>query len=110
MKMCRWACGKTRRDRERNENIWERMKVMNIGVRCRRARLLWFGLVKRREESYVGRRLLSMEPPGKRGRGHPKQRWKDTISTDMRADSVREEDVEDRDTWKALVSAAATPY
>ena len=66
MKMCRWACGKTRRDRERNENIRERMKVTNIGVRCRRARLRWFGHVKRREESYVGRRLLSMGPPGLR--------------------------------------------
>ena len=48
--------------------------------------------------------------PGRRGRGHPKQRWKDTISTDMRVVGAREEDVEDRDTWKALVSAAATPY
>ena len=110
MKMCRWACGKTRRDRERNENIRERMKVTNIGVRCRRARLRWFGHVKRREESYVGRRLLSMEPPGRRGRGRPKQRWKDIINADMRAVGAKEEDVEDRDTWKALVSAAATPY
>jgi len=110
MKMCRWACSKTRRDIERNRNIRERMKVTNIGVRCRRARLRWFGHVKRREESYVGRRLLGMEPPGKRGRGRPKQRWKDSISTDMRAYSVREEDVEDRDTWKPLVSDAATSY
>ena len=51
-----------------------------------------------------------MEPPGRRGRGRPKQRLKDTISADMRAVGAREEGVEDRDTWKALVSAAATPY
>ena len=102
IKMCRWECRKTRRDRERNENIRERMKVTNIGVRCRRARLRWFGHVKRREVSYIGRRLLSMEPPGRRGRGRPKQRWEDTISADMRAVGAREEDVDDRDKWKAL--------
>jgi len=84
--------------------------VTNIGVRCRRARLRWFGHVKRREESYVGRRLLNMEPTGRRGRGRLKQRWKDIINADMRAVGVKEEDAEDRDTWKALVSAAATPY
>ena len=84
--------------------------MTNIGVRCRRARLRWFGHVKKREESYVGSRLLSMEPPGRIGRGRPKQRWKDTISADMRAVGGKEEDVEDKDTWKALVSAAATPY
>ena len=39
-----------------------------------------------------------------------KQRWKDIINADMRAVGAKEEDVEDRDTWKALVSAAATPY
>ena len=66
--------------------------------------------MKRREESYVGRRLLSMEPPRKRGRGRPKQKWKATISADMRAVVARKEDVGNRDTWKALVSAAATPY
>ena len=32
------------------------------------------------------------------------------INADMRAVGAKEEDVEDRDTWKALVSAAATPY
>ena len=110
MKMCRWACGVTRRDRVRNEDIRERMAVTNIGVRCRRARLRWFGHVKRREEDYVGRRMLGMRPPGKRGRGRPKQRWMDTINADMRSVGASEEDTEDREIWKTFISAAATPY
>ena len=36
--------------------------MTNIGVRCRRARLRWFGHVKRREDNYVGRRMLSIVP------------------------------------------------
>ncbi|XP_063587917.1 uncharacterized protein LOC134765303 [Penaeus indicus] len=33
MKMCRWACGVTRRDRVRNEDIRRQMGVKNIGLR-----------------------------------------------------------------------------
>ncbi|XP_063595292.1 uncharacterized protein LOC134772260 [Penaeus indicus] len=43
MKMCRWACGVTRRDRVRNEDIRRQMGVKNIGLRCKSARLRWFG-------------------------------------------------------------------
>ena len=43
MKMCRWACGQTRIDHVRNDDIRERLKVENITERCRKARLRWFG-------------------------------------------------------------------
>ena len=48
MKMCRWACGHMLRVHVRNDNIRERLKVENITKRCRKARLRWFGHVKRR--------------------------------------------------------------
>ena len=86
------------------------MGVTNIGVRCRRARLRWFGHVKRRKENYVGRRMLSVVPPAMRGRGRPRQRWMDTIHADMRSVGAREEDTQERDIWKAFISAAATLY
>ena len=34
----------------------ERLKVENITERCRKARLRWFGHVKRRDQEYVGRK------------------------------------------------------
>ena len=52
--MCRWACGHTLRDHVRNENTKERLKVESITERCRKARLRWFGHVKRRDQDYVG--------------------------------------------------------
>ena len=44
MKMCRWALG----DHVRNNNSMERLNVDNIIERCKKARLIWFGHVKRR--------------------------------------------------------------
>ena len=68
MKMCRWACGPTLRYHVRNDNIRERLKVESITERCRKARLRWFGHVKRRDQDYVGRKTLEMVPPGRRKR------------------------------------------
>ncbi|XP_047496499.1 uncharacterized protein LOC125044096 [Penaeus chinensis] len=61
MKMCRWACGLTMRDRMRNYEIREKMGVTKIGLRCRSARLRWFGHVKLREENYIGKRMYQRE-------------------------------------------------
>ena len=55
----------------------------NIAERCRKARLRWYGHVKRRDREYVGRKALEMVPPGRGGR--PKQRWTDCVNRDMRA-------------------------
>ena len=45
--MCRRACGHILRDHERNDDIRERLEVENVIERCRKARLRWFGHVKR---------------------------------------------------------------
>ena len=56
MKMCRWACGHTLGDHVRNDDIRERLKVENITERCRKARMRWFGHVKRQDQDYIGRK------------------------------------------------------
>ena len=60
------------------------MKVENIIERCRKARLRWFGHVKRRDQYYVARKTLEMVPHGRRRR-RPKQRWMYCVNRDMRA-------------------------
>ena len=109
MNMCRWACGHTLRDHVRNENIKKRMKVESIAERYRKARLRWFGHVKRRDQDYGGRKTLEMVPPGRRKRGRPKQRWMDCVNRDMGAIGTTKDEVHGRTGWRRIVSAAATP-
>ena len=49
----------------RNDYIRYRIKVEKTAERCRKARLRWFGYVKRLDQEYVGRNTLEMVPPGK---------------------------------------------
>jgi len=109
MKMCRWTCGHTRKDHVRNDDIRSRLEVKNISVLCKKARLRWFGHVKRKDQNFVGRYTLEMKPPGKRRRGRPKLRWLDCVASDMKDIGATEEDAKDRQRWKKFVSAAATP-
>ena len=62
------------KDKVRNEYIWGTAKIRRIGEKLRGERLRWFGHVKRREESYIGRRMMKIEIPGKRTRGKPRRR------------------------------------
>ena len=56
----------------------------------------------RREEKYVGKRVLEMEVPGKRKRGGPKLRWKDRLKADMIEKNLIEQQVINRNEWKRL--------
>ena len=58
-------------------------KVGEISKRVQESRLKWYGHVLRREEEYIGKRVMVMEVPGKRKRGRPKRRWLDNIKNDL---------------------------
>ena len=85
MKMCRWACRHKVRDNVRNDDIREYiLKVENITERCRKARLRWFGHVKRRDQGYVGRKTLAMVPyhPGEeKEEGRNRDGWTESTET-----------------------------
>ena len=78
MRMLRFSLGVTRMDKIRNEFIRGSSHVARFGHKVREARLRWFGHVQRREEEHIGRRMLMMEPPGRR-RGRPKRRYLDVV-------------------------------
>ncbi|KAI5625501.1 hypothetical protein C0J50_15047 [Silurus asotus] len=52
---------------------------------------------KRRDMGYISRRMLRMEPPGRRKRGRPKRRFMDVVREDMQVVGVKEADVEYRE-------------
>ena len=65
-------------------------------MKMREGRLRWYGHVMRRDQEYVGRRMMEMELPEKRRRGRPKKRFLDVVKEDMGEIDAKVTDVEER--------------
>src|ERR1043165_9045496 len=74
MRMLRWACGHTRKDRIRNDVIRERVGVAPIEEKLVQHRLRWFG--------HIGR--LRRADNVKRGRGRPNLTWEEAVKRDLK--------------------------
>ena len=103
LKMLRFSLGATRMDKIRNEYIRGTAQVGRFGEKTREARLRWYGHVLRKDDGYIGRRMLRMELPGKRKRGRPKRRFMDVVKEDMAEVEVKEEDADDRSNWRLKI-------
>ena len=102
-KMLRFSLGVTRMDKIRNEYIRGTAHVGKFGEKTREARLRWYGHLQRKDDGYIGRRMLRMELPGKRKRGRPKRRFMDVVKEDMAEVEVTEEDTVDRRNWRKKI-------
>ncbi|EYB99918.1 hypothetical protein Y032_0119g843 [Ancylostoma ceylanicum] len=60
----------------------------------------------RRSPPHPTRKALEMEVTGKRLRGAPKKRWKDTVCKDMRELAVTRDDAQDRGQWRERTKTA----
>ena len=78
-KMLRFAMGVIRKDKIRNEYIRSTVKIELLGIKMRECRLRWYGHVMRRDQEYVGRKMMELELLGKRKRGRPKRRFLDVV-------------------------------
>ena len=85
MRMLRWMCGVTRKDKITNEHIRETTRVVQASKKITERRLNWYGHVMRRDGEHILRKVLRADIPGKRKRGRPKTKWKDLKSTGLRA-------------------------
>ena len=95
LRMLRFSLGVTRMDKIRNKYIRGAAHVRRFGEKVREARLRWFGHVQRRDEEYIGKKVLDIELLGKRKRGRPKRRYMDGV----RVVGVSTEDVENGVWW-----------
>ena len=69
----------------------------------REGRLRWYGHVTKRDQKYVGRKMMEMELPGKRKRRRPKRSFLDKVKEDMGEVGAKETDVEDRTVWRKMI-------
>ncbi|XP_069988606.1 uncharacterized protein [Penaeus vannamei] len=72
MRMLRWMCGVTRKDKVRDDYIRGTVKVTEVCVKIQERRINWYGHVIRSEEDYIGNRVMEMHVDGRRRRGRPK--------------------------------------
>ena len=103
MKMFRFAMGVTRKDKITNKYIRATVKVERLGMKMREDRLRWYGHVMRRDQEYVGRKMIEMELLGKRKRGRPKRRFLNLVKEDMGEVGAKETDVEDTTVWRKMI-------
>ena len=76
--------------------------VQEISKKVQESRLKWYGHVLRREDEYVGKRVMGMEVPGKRRRGRPTWEWLDGIRNDLWERELSREDAQDRHRCRRL--------
>ncbi|XP_065867476.1 uncharacterized protein [Euphorbia lathyris] len=109
MRMLRWMCGHTRKDRVRNEIIRTKVGVTSIENKMRENRLRWFGHVRRRALDAPVRRTEEWQRDVVvRGRGRPKQTWRRVIESDMSLLGIEENMVVDRTDWRERICVADT--
>ena len=83
MKMLRFGMEVMKKDKIRNEYIRVTVKVEWLGLKMREGRLRWYGHVMKRNQEYVGKKVMEMELPGKRKRERPKKKFLNVVKEDM---------------------------
>jgi hypothetical protein len=104
MRMLRWFCGHTRRDRIRNEDIRDGVGVAPIEEKLIQHRLRWFAHVQRRPpDAPVPSGVLKRVDDVKRGRDRPKLTWNKSVKRDLKEWNISKKLAMDRSAgWLAI--------
>ena len=103
IKMLKFAMEVTRKDKIRKEYIRSTVKVERLGIKMSEGKLRWYGHVMRRDQEYVGRKMMEMELREKRRRRRLKRRFLDVVKEDMGEVGAKETDVKDRKMWRVMI-------
>ena len=102
MRMVRWMCGVSLRERKTSAELRQRMGIEDVGDVMKRSRLRWMGHVLRKDEDDWVRKSMLLEVDGKRGRGRPKITWIKMVERDMRERGLVKEDALDLEKWRRM--------
>ena len=102
MRMIRWMCNVSLKDRLRSDELRGRLNLESIGRCVQNRRLRWFGHIERMDESAWVSRCRAVEVAGSVGRGRPKKTWEEVIRMDLRERRVSKDLARDRLAWKSI--------
>ena len=92
-----------------NEDLYAETHTQPIDEVIRKRRWRWIGHVLRRPPDAISRVAIRWTPAGKRKRGRPKETWRRTVETEMKANgwtwNTIENSARDREQWRSLVGA-----
>jgi hypothetical protein len=85
MRMLRWICGYTRKDRIKNDDIRDKLGVAPIQEKLVQHRLRWFYHIQRRPpEALVRSGILSRHENIRRIRDRPRLIWEKAIKRNLK--------------------------
>ena len=102
MRMVRWMCGVSLREKKTNAELRESMGIEKISDVMRCSRLRWMGHVLRKEGNDWVKKSMDMTVEGSRGRGRPKMTWEKVVERDMKVGGLVRNDAKDGVKWRAL--------
>ena len=103
MRMVRWMCGVSLRDRVLSAELRERMGIESVSDAAKRNRLRWLGHDLRKDDDDRVKKTMSFEVEGKRGRERPMMTWSQVVEKEMRECGLKREDKKDRERWRRLL-------
>ena len=108
MRMLRMMCGKTLKDKVRNENIRNIVQVENIREYLRSQWLRWYNHVKRMSQDKPPAMTRVYRVQGRKI-GRPKKRWQEVINVDLEKRKVKMIDPKNREEWRKGCKYRWTP-
>ena len=105
MRMIRWMCNVSLKDRVSSEELRRRLWLESITTCIQNRRLSWFGHVERSPETSWINKCRQINVPGKVGRGRPKKTWGEVVKADLKQKGVTKDLAHDRLGWKSISKA-----
>jgi hypothetical protein len=106
MRMLRWICGHTRRDRVQNDDIRERLGVTPVEEKLVQRRLRWFGHMQRRPVKAPIRNGVIRRTDNKKRQRTTKLDMEESVKRDLKDWCITNELALDRREWKLAIHGA----
>ena len=109
MRMIRWMCGVSLKDRKSSEELRQRMGIPDITTCLRQNRLRWFGHVERMDEEHPVSSCRFLEVDGTRPKGRPRKTWHQVVKNDLDQLGLKPCLAQDREAWKEAIKIKPRP-